>query len=118
MKRSCVQKSSKILFQMLNKKELKSCESPEPESGPYDQIPNKFPKMTNSEFDQLLKNQPLPDNTTNLVSSTMYILLYDELVIFNMELIITAIFRIQIRMICTTRQWQIIFQMIYSSQAM
>ena len=53
---------------MLNKKELKSCESPEPETGPYDQIPNKFPKMTNSEFDQLLKNQPLPDNTTNLVS--------------------------------------------------
>ena len=117
MKRSCLQKSSKIFFQMLNKKELKSCESPEPESGPYDQIPNKFPKMTNSEFDQLLKNQPLPDNTTNLVSSK-YILLYDELVILNMELIITAIFRTQIRMICTTRQWQIIFQMIYSSQAM
>lgn len=54
------------IVDMLNKKELKSCESPEPESGPYDQIPNKFPKMTNSEFDQLLKNQPLPDNTTNL----------------------------------------------------
>ena len=61
---------------MLNKKELKSCESPEPESGPYDQIPNKFPKMTNSEFDQLLKNQPLPDNTTNLVSSKY--ILYDS----------------------------------------
>ena len=101
---------------MLNKKELKSCESPEPESGPYDQIPNKFPKMTNSEFDQLLKNQPLPDNTTNLVSSKY--ILYDKSGILNMELILTAIFRTQIRMICTTRLWQIIFQMIYSSQAM
>ena len=101
---------------MLNKKELKSCESPEPESGPYDQIPNKFPKMTNSEFDQLLKNQPLPDNTTNLVSSKY--ILYDKSGILNMELILTAIFRTRIRMICTTRLWQIIFQMIYSSQAM
>ena len=71
---------------MLNKKELKSCESPEPESGPYDQIPNKFPKMTNSEFDQLLKNQPLPDNTTNLVSSKY--ILYDS---YNMSHIIWQI---------------------------
>jgi len=54
---------------MLNKKELKSCDSPEPgESGGYEPIPNKFPKMTNSEFDQLLKNQSLQDNTSNLVS--------------------------------------------------
>ena len=55
---------------MLNKKELKSCDSPEPGGsvGGYEvPIPNKFPKITNSEFDQLLKNQTLEDDTSNLV---------------------------------------------------
>ena len=55
---------------MLNKKELKSCDSPEPgEGGGFEPISNKFPKMTNSEFDQLLKNQSLQDNTSNLVKA-------------------------------------------------
>ena len=55
---------------MLNKKELKSCESPEPEQNGYDQMQNKFPKISNSDFDQLLKNQSMQESAANMVRST------------------------------------------------
>ena len=60
------------LFQMLNKKELKSCESPDPDQNGYDQMQNKFPKITNSDFDQLLKNQSMQESAATMVSIIDY----------------------------------------------
>ena len=54
---------------MLNKKELKSCESPDPDQNGYDQMQNKFPKITNSDFDQLLKNQSMQESAATMVST-------------------------------------------------
>ena len=62
-------KNAQSLFQMLNKKELKSCESPDPDQNGYDQMQNKFPKITNSDFDQLLKNQSMQESAATMVSS-------------------------------------------------
>lgn len=57
------------IVDMLNKKELKSCESPEPEQNGYEQMQNKFPKISNSDFDQLLKNQSMQESAANMTSA-------------------------------------------------
>ena len=49
-------------FKMLNKKEHKNCESPELIDTTYDS--QKYQKINNNtEFEQLMKSQPLHDNT-------------------------------------------------------
>ena len=78
--------SSNCYFQMLNKKELKSCESPEPEQTGYDQMQNKFPKISNSDFDQLLKNQSMQESTVNMVSIFKMIVWSNWLMSFSSDL--------------------------------
>ena len=63
---------------MLNKKELKSCESPDPDQNGYDQMQNKFPKITNSDFDQLLKNQSMQESAATMVSIIDCIRMYKK----------------------------------------
>lgn len=68
---------------MLNKKEHKNCDSPELIENGYE--PQKFQKISNTDFDQIMKNQPIHDNTvaSNLVNTIFLLYSFYRFLFYN-----------------------------------